>query len=191
MTKPYLLALTAALVLAGGCQPSVPETAETPPEARRVENAALGVAIADLIPFFEVAENEGPAIVLTPVEGEGRLVISAGEPESSINLVAAVEAHQADVESRPGGDYKGGRELRVPAMPGAAFYSRGRYQGASGTVEETTIFFIHPWQDRQLHVTYTYPAGDDSAERLQDQLFAVAGELEGLPQPDEGAAPEG
>jgi hypothetical protein len=197
MTKPTLrvanVVLAAALVLAA-CAQAPEESGE--PVARRVENAELGVAIAGLPAAFEVVASEGPAIELALAEGEGRLEITAGEPGSSVNLVAAVERHKARIEGLPGGDYKGGQELVVPSLPGAAYYSRGRYQGAAGAVvEETAVFLLHPEKDRELRVLYTYPAGDDSADRLQNQLFAVVGELEGLPgvgeepPPDSGAAP--
>lgn len=182
MTKPAggVLILAAALALAGACAQAPQESAE--PVARRVENAELGVAIADLPAIFKVVANEGGVIELALAQGEGRLEISAGEPESSVNLVAAVAKHKAEIEARPGGDYKGGQELVVPALPGAAYYSRGRYESAAGgTVEEAVVFLLHPAKDRELRVRYTYPAGDDSAERLQNQLFAVVGELVALP----------
>ena len=171
-----------ALALAAACQPA-PEEPEAPP-AVRVENPELGVAIAALPGVFRVARNEGAEIALELAEGEGDLVIAAGEPEVALNLVAAVEQHKESILERPAGDYKGGQELVVPSLPGAAYYSRGRYQGDAGLTEETLVVLVHPQRDRQLRVTYTYPAGDDSGSRLENELFAVVGELEGLPAPD-------
>ena len=175
--------LLGVLVFAG-CQPAVEEEAPEPAVAERVENAELGVAIAALPPFFQVASNEGGTIELVPAapDGTGRLTVSATEPQSSgINLVAAIEKHKAEILERPSGGYKGQREMISPL--GTTFYSRGRYQGDEGEIEETRILTIHPWQDRELHLTYRYPAAEDTGTRLNDQLFAVLGELEGLPQP--------
>lgn len=187
---PEALVLALALALAGACARTPEETAH--PVARRVENAEIGVAIADLPEIFDVVANEGGVIALALAKGEGRLEITAGEPEASVNLVAAVERHQEAIEARPGGDYKGGQELVVPALPGAAYYSRGRFQDESGAlVEETMVFLLHPARDRELRVRYTYPAGDDSVERLQNQLFEVVGELVGLPDPAAGSQGSG
>jgi len=189
MTRPAVLVvlLLAPVLALSSCAPAPPKESAAP-VARRVENAELGVAVADLPAIFEVASNEGGAIELKLAQGDGRLEISAGEPSSSVNLPAAVARHKAEIEARPGGDYKGGQELVVPALPGAAYYSRGRYQSAAGgTVEEAVVFLLHPAKDRELRVRYTYPAGDDSADRLQNQLFAVVGELVALP----GSGPPG
>ena len=60
---------------------------------------------------------------------------------------------------------------------GVAFYSRGRFSEAGATVEETVIFLIHPTASRQLEIHYRYPAGDDSAARVE-QLIEVLAELE-------------
>lgn len=166
------------------CQPATTAEEDLPVVAERVENLELGVAIMSLPPVFRVASNQDAVIQLVPsaAAATGRLTITATEPENSgINLVAAVEEHKAEILERPGGDYKGQREMITPM--GTTFYSRGRYQGDEGEIEETTVFMIHPWQDRQLRLVYRYPAGEDTAERLQDQLFEVLGELEGLEQP--------
>ncbi len=190
-TRAFVPVLAAALALAACSR--APEEAREPP-AERVENPELGIAIADLPDDFRLAGAGSSTIELELIEGEGRIEIAAGEPETGINLVAAVEEHKSSILERPGGDYKGGRELQVVHLPGAAFYSRGRFENAAGVLtEETVVFLIHPWEDRQLRVTYTYPAGDDSASRLQDQLFPVVEELEGLEElepPDEADTPE-
>lgn len=174
-------------VLFVGCQPGADsgDGATDAEAAKRVENAELGVAIADLDPFFEVRSNEGDTIVLVPAaeteEGEpikGELTIRASEPKAmgGVNLVAAVEEHELALESRPNGEFSGQRELGGPL--GTAFYSRGRFDAEDGTrMEETVIFTIHPAGDRRLELAYVYPAGDDSQARVQDQLFAVFGEI--------------
>jgi hypothetical protein len=46
-------------------------------------------------------------------------------------------------------------------------------------IEETTIFTLHPYTDRITTITYRYPAGDDSCERVQ-QLLEVLAIVEGL-----------
>ncbi len=168
-----LVSLFAAGV--GGCQK---EGEQDVPE--RIENPQLGIAIAALPAPFQVAVNEGTTLEL--VAGEGRLSIIAGAAQvAGINLVQAVWDHKASIVDRPGGEYKGQQELGTQF--GTAFYSRGRYQGDAGEVEETVILVIHPWGDRRLDLRYRYPATDDSKERIQEQLFAVLERLRGLPRP--------
>ena len=186
---PTFVGIALFVSIFSACQKPAEEAAPTVVE--RVENTELGLAIAALTPFFKVASNDGASIELIPsaADGTGRLEIVAGEPETGgINLVAAVEDHKARVLERPNGDYKGQREMISPM--GTTFYSRGRYQGDEGEIEETIVFTIHPWGDRQLHLVYRYPAGEDTKERLQDQLFDVLGELEALPRPGEEASAE-
>lgn len=181
-TTPIATVLAAALlaVLIGGCQPSsVPEAAVPV----RVESPELGIAIADLPEFFHLAVNEGTTLELVPADPEdgGRLTIVAGQGQvAGVNLVQAVWDHKAKIEGRPGGEFLGQRELGTHL--GTAFYSRGQYQGEGEGVleEETAIFVIHPWGDRRLDLIYRYPAGDDTSERLEKQLFAVLGQIEGL-----------
>jgi hypothetical protein len=80
----------------------------------------------------------------------------------------------------PGGSYLGNRELVTPI--GAAFTARARYQADGREVEETKVFAVHPAGDRLLIVSYVYPAGGDSQERVQ-QLLLLLGEIEGLSLP--------
>jgi hypothetical protein len=174
--------MTLAALTLVACQPAQ-ETADSAPaperEPVRVENADLGVAVADLDSFFQVSSTDGATIVLRSADPAvaGELTISAAEPKAAggVNLVAAIEEHKASVEAR-GGEFKGQRELGGPL--GTAFYSRGHYTAEDGTpTEETKIHTVHPHGDRVLHLTYVYPQGEDSAQRIQDQLFAVLGEL--------------
>lgn len=182
---PWMLIVLGLGLAFTGCQPAEVEEEEVEvPATMRLENHELGIAIAALTPAFRLVSNEGAVIELAPAaaDKEGTLTISAGEPESGgINLVAAVEEHKSEILERPGGDYKGQREMVTPL--GTTFYSRGRYQGERGEVEEVAVYMIHPRQDRQLRLLYRYPAGEDTAERLQDEVFEVLGELEGLDQP--------
>lgn len=190
-----LFAMVAGLaLLAAACQPA--EDADDGAEAAaaepvRVESAGLGVALADLDSFFQVASTDGGTIVLTPADPAvaGELTVSADEPKAlgGVNLVAAIEDHKVSIEAREG-EFKGQRELGGPL--GTAFYSRGHYTAEDGTpTEETIIFTVHPLGDRVLRLVYAYPQGEDSAQRIQEQLFAVMGEL--VPDEADGAEPAG
>ena len=185
------LAVVAGASLLAGCQGiGEGETAVEVP-AQRVESPALGVAIANLPPVFQVVVNEEDRLELAPTDATlgGRLLVVAGEPPEigGVNLVAAVQAHKEDILARPDGEYQGQRELAGLPL-GKSFYSRGRYSAeGGGTEEETVVYFLHPWGDRPLLLIYRYPAGEDTPSRLQDQLFEVALELEPL----EGSMPPG
>ncbi len=170
-----------------GCQQGAPEPAAAVVE--RVENPQVGVALAALPPDFKVEANQGSRFELVPAAegGTGRLAIVAGVQETGgINLVAAVELHKEQILARQGGEYKGQRELG--SHLGTAFYSRGHYPEGAGITEETVIFLVHPWGDRTLQLIYRYPAADDSKQRIEDQLFAVMGEIEPLASPAAGPA---
>jgi hypothetical protein len=98
-----------------------------------------------------------------------------------VNLVAAVEDHRSAIESRTGGTYHGARELEGPL--GVAFYSRGSYTADDGSrIEETLLTAIHPDGDRRLDLVYTYPAGEDSAERVTSLLDLLAS-VDGITPP--------
>ncbi len=188
-TQPTVTLVLAALALAGawGCQPPAEEIQVAPP-GERVENPQVGVAIAALPGFFQVAVNEGAELVLAAAAetDTGRMTIVAGEPQTAgINLVEAVKGHKQEILAAPDGEYKGQRELGLHL--GTAFYSRGRYAvEGGGSEEETAVFLVHPAGDRTLELRYSYPAGDaeDTRTRIEEQLFAVLEELEPLdPQP--------
>ncbi len=180
------------VVALSACAPTEePQTEEAAAKGERVENAELGMAVADVPAFFKLSSNEGSVIELVPADPqvEGTLRIHESEAETGgINLVAAVERHKADLEARPDGVFKGQRELG--SQLGTAFYSRGQYTEGGRTLEETAIFIVHPKGDRELRMVYNYPAGDDSKARLTEQLFSVLGELEvveSAPAVDEAA----
>ncbi len=185
--RRLILASLVAVALAWGCQKE-PPTEQSEPVAERIECSELGLAIAALPPYFRVAVHREDALELAPAaaDGTGRLAVVVGEAEEGgINLIAAIEEHQAEILARPGGDFKGQRELA--SQLGTTFYSRGRYDSDEGVIEETMIFAIHPWGDRILRLVYRYPAGEDTRERLEDQLFEVLGEIEALPMPPQEA----
>jgi len=148
-----------------------------PPPDTSVDNVELGVALASVPEGLHTTLNEGKSLELRPTtEGVDGLVWFAVGPEKvGVNLVAATQSHKAQIESLPDGEYKGGQELQGDF--GVAFYSRGRFSEAGTTVEETVLFLIHPTASRQLEIHYRYPAGEDSAARVE-QLIGVLAELE-------------
>ena len=169
--KPRVLALLAVALTALTCSQPVP------PEETGVENAELGIKLVSVPEGLTVVANEGRTLVLKPTaEGaEGSIVFAVGPEQPSINLVATVQNHQARIEAMPDGVYKGGQELTGDF--GAAFYSRGRFSEAGRTMEETVLFLIHPSAYRLLEIRYLYPAGSDSAARVE-QLISVLGQVE-------------
>jgi len=183
MTRTWSILASIAIGLAAGCQsPAPPE-----PAAQRIENAALGIAVAAVPEGLEVAVNDGERLELVPAgdAATGRIEVSCGAPSlGGVNLVAAVQEHEAEIRAREGGEYRGQRELAGPL--GTAFYSRGVYPGAAGPTEETVLFAIHPDGDRVLRLTYRYPAAADSGERV-GQLLALLAELEPLAPAAESA----
>jgi hypothetical protein len=148
-----------------------------PPPDTSVENVDLGIALASVPEGLETAVNEGSSLELRPAaEGVEGLVWFVVSPDlHAVNLVAAVQSHQTEIESLPDGEYKGSQELKGDF--GVAFYSRGRFVETEATVEETVLFLIHPASSRQLEIHYRYPAADDSAARVE-QLIEVLAELE-------------
>jgi hypothetical protein len=150
-----------------------------PPPDTSVENAALGIKLTSLPEGLVLAINQGETLELKPAdEGTAGRVWFVARPEQEgvgVNLVAAVQGHQAEVEAMPDGSYKGAQELQGDI--GTAFYSRGRFSENGLEVEETILFLIHPSANRLLEIHYRYPAGTDSAARVE-QLIGVLGELE-------------
>ena len=164
-------ALGACLVvlscLGSGCSPTV-----TQPNG--ISNEALDLSVAYLGDDWIVETNQGQDLVIVPSDPErqGTLEFVVGPEETGINLVAALDSHRKEIESRPDGAYSGAQELTGPM--GTAFYSRGRFKGADGTVEETRLLSIHPRSSRMLEMVYLYPGGDDSSRRVGEliELFA-------------------
>ncbi len=165
-----LTILLAVIAPGVGCSPA-------PPPPTGVSNPELDLSISDLGDAWVIDSNLGKTLVLAPSnpERQGTIEFLIGPEETGINLVAAVETHRLDIESRPDGIYSGAQELTGPM--GAAFYSRGRFTGADGTVEETRLLSIHPRSSRIVEMVYRYPAGDDSSERV-GELIELFGEVE-------------
>jgi len=148
-----------------------------PPPDPGVENLDLDIRLAAVPDGLLVTDNQGTSLQLRPA-GEnlgGVLWFAVGSEQAGVNLVAAVKAHQERIEGQPEGDYKGAQELQGPL--GTAFYSRGRFVETGGTEEETVLLTIHPSGNRLLTISYRYPAGEDSAKRVE-QLIEVLSNVE-------------
>lgn len=145
-----------------------------PPEPTVIQNIDLGITLSGLPDGLVLASNQGSSLELRPsdpLQG-GVLWFSVGPEQEGVNLVAAVQAHQAQMEGKVDASYKGGQELQGDF--GTAFYSRGQYTEGDELVEETVIFMIHPVGNRLLSVHYRYPAGDDSAARVEQLIEVVS-----------------
>lgn len=181
--RTFLLLLMAASALAA-CGGGGGETGEEAPAGPRVESPELGIAIASVPAGFEVTGVEDGVLELRHETG-GMMEMTVDTPEvGGVNLVAAVREHEAKIGARPGSEYKGQQEL-MTANLGTAYYSRGVWEEEGELREEAAVFLLHPTGDRQLTVVYRYPSGDDSQSRIQDELFAVVGELEDFGTPAE------
>ncbi len=142
-----------------------------------VENLDLDIRLTAIPDGLVVADNQGASLELRPADEPigGMLWFAVGPEQQGVNLVAALKEHQERIEGLPEGEYKGAQELQGPL--GTAFYSRGRFVRDGAMVEETVILTIHPSGNRQLSISYRYPAGEDSARRVE-QLIDVLSYLE-------------
>jgi len=145
---------------------------KAPPPPKAVTNEALAIRLASVPSEFTVSSNQGKDLELVPASEstDGRLWFAVGPEDRALNLVAAVKAHQHQIEEMPGADYKGGQELETPH--GTAFYSRGQYLAGTAETEETAVFIQHPTENRLLTIAYRYPVGVDSSVRVE-QLLSV------------------
>ena len=159
------------LVLSACSQP------EPPAVNLGVENLDLAIRLTTIPEGLVVAANQGSSLELRPTdETAGGVIWFAVGPETvGVNLVAAVKEHQTHIEGLPDGNYLGAQELQGDF--GTAFYSRGRFSDDGSMQEETRIVLIHPSGNRMLTIAYRYPAGDDSASRVE-QLIEVLSYLE-------------
>ena len=149
----------------------------SPPAPTTIQNIDLGLELTGLPDGLTLSSNQGTSLELRPTDPAkgGVLWFSVGPEQDGVNLVTAVQAHQSQMEGKNGGDYKGGQELQGDF--GTAFYSRGQYIDDGALMEETAVFMIHPAGNRLLGIYYRYPAGDDSAARVE-QLIDVINYLE-------------
>jgi hypothetical protein len=155
----------------------------TPPATETIQNVDLGLELKGLPHGLAVASNQGTSLELRPTDParEGVLWFAVGPEQEGVNLVSAVQDHQAQMEGKNGADYKGGQELQGDF--GSAFYSRGRYIENDTLMEETAVFMIHPAGNRLLGIHYRYPAGEDSSARVE-QLIDVISYVAALPNPE-------
>ncbi len=183
MKRPSLVTVAAivAVLAAAGCarQESTPVAAG----GERIENPAMGLALAHVPEPFVLDANSAERLAFTTShETGGLLEFAVGPPENGLNLQAAVQQRGDAFRAKPGGNYNGSRELGTPWGP--AYYSRGSYDAGSddadgGREEQTWIFALHPTDSsRPLTLTYTYPEGEGQ-ERVHE-LLGILGEVEGL-----------
>lgn len=164
-----VLALALAAVIS--CGPP----AEQAPAEPVITNSNLNLVVEAPGPEWTLTANEDDRISLAPGDPEkaGSVTLTAGAPEPNVNLVLAVKAHQEAIEQRPGGQYFGAQELG--GSIGTAFYSRGRFTDSDGsTIEEVSIFGLHPSESRMLQLVYRYPAAEDSGERVSSLIGLLA-----------------
>ncbi|MCD4750686.1 MAG: hypothetical protein K8R59_15045 [Thermoanaerobaculales bacterium] len=161
------------IVLTLGCAGPPPE----PPPFESIHNEKLDLEISQIEEDWAVETNDGALLQFVRAEParQGRVVFQVGPEELGVNLITALSTHRAGIERRPGGVYSGAQELSGPL--GTAFYSRGRFTGEEGMLEETCILSLHPRASRLLTLTYTYPAADDSAKRVEE-LIGLFGAVE-------------
>ena len=170
--------IAASSLLIGSCNQQ-PEPKVVEPTPMVVENNDLRLRLAGVPGEFMTVTNDGDQLILSVADPavEGEILFANKPPEIGQNLPAELRSHEALIEEHEGGDYLGAQEL--VSQLGTTFYSRGRYLSDGSLIEETTIFALHPYADRIMTISYRYPAGDDSTERMQ-QLFDVLATVEGL-----------
>lgn len=168
---PMLCALV--IVIAAACAQKTEPPPSPAPEPVTVANSELGVALEGIPEPFELETNQGADLILRlATEPDRRLRFSVEPTEAGVNLVAGIEAHQADIEGRPSGEYRGAQELATHL--GTAFWSRGVFEADGEMVEEAKILALHPSRNATLVLTFDFPASDNSATRMQQLLDVLA-----------------
>ncbi len=179
-TVQGIVQATLALAIVS-CQAAPPGSSSS----ARIENPDLGLAIATLPKLFEVETNDADSFQFRSTDGHGLLWIEVGpEQTAGINLVEEVKERRTWFQEAREGYFFGNRELRTPH--GTAFTARGAYSGEEGRVEETWVYTLHPAANRLVTLTYRYPSGSDSEQRVSE-LLEFLGEVEALePAREEG-----
>lgn len=186
--------LVLSLLLLGACGPGGDERADVEAGAgaaalgERVENGALGIALAGVPAGFEVETNDGEELVLARSDEPGRLAFEVTPLQAAgVNLVDRVWREKERIEGLPGGQYRGQNELGGVPL-GTTFTSRGRFEGEDGeTVEEYRALLVHPTQNRVLILDYEYPApapGSEEGNERLEQLMLVLEQVEPLAASD-------
>lgn len=186
-------AVAALLLVAGACAPAE-ESGEQAEAGPRVENRALGIALAQLPAGFEVVRNEGDELILGRSDGDdpARLSVELGPVQAAgVNLVDRVWEEKERIESLPEGEYRGQNELGGVPL-GTTFTSRGRFLDEEGErVEEYRALALHPVENRVLILDYEYPAPPPGEEPEHNRLQELMLVLEQLEAADAGTAPAG
>ncbi len=162
--------VTAAVVILLALSCAAPQS---PPAPTVIQNIDLGIELTGMPRGLTLSSNQGSSLELRPTDPakSGVLWFSVGPEQNGVNLVTAVQTHQSQMEGKKGADYKGGQELQGDF--GTAFYSRGQYIDEGSLMEETAVFMIHPAGHRLLGIHYRYPAGDDSAARVEELIDVI------------------
>jgi hypothetical protein len=136
-------------------------------------NQELGITLNSIPDGLVLEANQGANLILAPETPEHGVLLrfEVGPQEAGVNLIAAVQNHQANIEDFPGGKYFGSTELI--SQLGTAFLSRGQFSSDDGEIEEARVFVIHPADQRLLSLIYTYPAGGDSQGRAETLLAVL------------------
>lgn len=160
---------------------------ETPDESREpIQNAELGLLFTSLPSGFEVDVNEGSTLRLRGVgeQGRGTITVEVGpEQPHGINVVEIAQRRAEEYEAMEDGESHGSVRLSGPL--GTVITARGRFTREGERLEESRLIAVHPLRNAALALSYVYPVGNDSRERM-DQLISLLGRLEGY---DPAAAP--
>ena len=178
-------------------EPAAAESDEQEEPAERIENGALGIALARVPAEFEVAANEGEELVLvrTAEDDPARLTFELGTLQTAgVNLVDEVWKEKERVEALPDGEYRGQNELAGVPL-GTTFTSRGRFRDEESgeMVEEYRALLVHPSQNRLLMVDYEYPVpppGEGQDQARLEELMLVLEQIEPILVEEAGPPPE-
>ena len=172
-----LAAILSTLAFLITCGERAENAAPPKPEPTVVEAPDLDLRLSVDPTKFVVVDTSPPSLETADPADPGRIAVDARPAEYGQNLPAAVAEHQQELAERDGGTALGAQELVSPL--GTAFYSRGRFTSDGKEVEETAVFALHPAGGRMITLTYRYPAGNDSSDRVE-QLFEVLGTVEAM-----------
>ncbi|HHQ49078.1 MAG TPA: hypothetical protein ENK19_09400 [Acidobacteria bacterium] len=174
--------LSVILLATSGCGHKKSASAPAAPSAAI---PGLGITLEHVPAAFRISSQAKDRLVLVPADPKlgGTLTIAAEPASSGLNLQEAVKRHRKEIEGRPQGKYLGAQELSGPT--GTAYWSRGRFQSSDREVEETQIVTLDPTQHRIIDLTYDYPAGNDSRQRVR-ALLDVVGEINAYVPPAAG-----
>jgi len=173
MKRIFLLSIVPLLLFSACRNHSDPQ--ESVPV--KITNEYFDLVIESLPPEWTVIENREDMLRFSPAQDDlgGSVKVFFAPDDLGVNLIEAMHAHKEEILARPGGEYKGGREMTGPL--GTAFYSRGRFNDSGVPSEEITIFFLHPRKERIVGLRYDYPVNEHSQGRIE-ALFSLFGEFQ-------------